>query len=298
MQCRHCEYLLFNLTQPVCPECGRPFEIEWYRFEPGSVSFNCPHCDQEYYGNDERGLPYPRQFTCVNCHQPITLQQMRVVPKDPETRGVLGDLSPWDRRRQLGLPKAWWDTFVMTLIKPGQFFRMHSGRSIKEAWLFAVIANYMAMVMACLLQIILMLGLDAAMRTMGPAGPAGAAPMPFVPLILLYGAMGLVGPLIAPLITGGIWACAIQMALFFLVPDRRSLSHTFRTVLYSMGPYALGVIPFCGGYVGGIWVVVTAISGIKEVHRTDGWRAAIAVLWPPIALIGLYVTLVFFLVFL
>ncbi|MHC4609441.1 MAG: hypothetical protein ACYS7M_03745, partial [Planctomycetota bacterium] len=60
MHCIHCGYLLFNLPRPVCPECGLPFDVCAYRFEPQVVHFACPACDQEYAGNDQRGLPWPR----------------------------------------------------------------------------------------------------------------------------------------------------------------------------------------------------------------------------------------------
>ena len=289
MHCKYCEYLLFNLTQPICPECGRSFDIEWYRFKPGEVSFNCPHCDQEYYGNDERGLPYPRQFTCVQCNQPVTLQQMRVVPKHPDAVGVFGDLSPWDRRRQTGLIKAWWQTFTMTLIRPGQFFRTHSGRSIKEAWLFAMITYYIAFASVFVYATVIFAGLGTLLTALGPAGGAAPPVFPFALMVLLYGCLAIVGPPILPFVFAGISTCTIHLALLFLAPKRKPMDYTLRTAMYAVGPYALCVIPFCGDQAGSIWTLVTLIFGVKEVHGISGWRSSIAVLWPVVALLGLYV---------
>ena len=298
VRCQHCDYLLFNLTRAVCPECGQPFSIETYAFEPGHVSFNCPHCDQDYYGNDARGLPWPRQFVCVQCKQSIALEQMRVVPLHPDAMGVVGGLkrSPWDRRHELGLFRAWWNAFTMTLVRPGTFFREHTGTSIKEAWLFSMMSLYIGMLPYFLYQIVLMWGFGAMTATLVPAG----APPPLPPLAFLaigYILAGLVLPLFMQFIVGGVWACTIQLALWVLAPGRKPLEYTFRTALYSFGPYALYLVPVCGGTVGGIWQVVTLILGIKEVHGIGGWRASIAVLWPLVVLIGLYVVIIAVLVF-
>ena len=99
MKCQNCGYLLFNLPRPVCPECGRSFDVAVYQFEPGAVSFKCPHCDREYYGTDARGLPHPREFECRGCSQQIALREMCVAPKRPGAEGILVDFSPRDRMK-------------------------------------------------------------------------------------------------------------------------------------------------------------------------------------------------------
>jgi hypothetical protein len=36
-----------------------------------------------------------------------------------------------------------------------------------------------------------------------------------------------------------------------------------------------------------VWSLVVAVHGVREVHRTTSWRAAIAVLWSVVVIIGL-----------
>ena len=281
MRCEHCDYLLFNLTQPVCPECGRAFDIGRYRFAEGAVSFNCPHCDQDYYGNDAQGLPYPREFECVKCDQHVSLNRMRVVPLTADAMGERADQSPWDRRRSLGFFSAWWETFKMTLVKPGEFFRLHSGTSIKEAWLFAMTTSYIGIAPYVVFQ----LGIVALMgATMGGAGGPRLA---FI--TVMYGVIVLVFPPLGAFVFAAIQACFIQLGLLLVAQQRKPWDYTFRTCMYASGPNALLAIPFCGAYIGGIWAIVTTIIGIKEVHQTTGWRAAVAVLWLIVLLLGLYI---------
>jgi len=277
MRCRQCEYLLFNLTHPECPECGRPFSIEEYRFEHAAVSFHCPHCDQPYYGNDERGLPVPRVFACVTCQNEIAVNQLRVVPERHDAMGFIG--STWDDRHQHGLLPAWWATFNQLLLHPSSFYRDHAGKSIREAWLFSMIASYIGLVPAMCIQILIMWGLSSGPWFTMP----GAAPPPpgfMAMMVVMYGVMAILLPLFVMFVGAGFYTLTIQLALLVLVPHRKPIDTTFRACMYSFGAYALYAIPICGSYACGIWQIVILIIGVKETHQTTGWGAAIAVLWP------------------
>jgi len=288
MKCANCDYLLFNLTQPVCPECGVTFDVTGYRFEPDSVSFHCPHCDQQYYGNDAQGLPYPREFECVRCRQHIELRQMRVVPQRHDAVGLAYELSPWDRRPELGLRRAWWGTVVMTLLKPGLFFRSHAGQSTREAWLFSMITLYVGLLPYCLYTIGFLWLVGVLLPKLSPPGAVPTVMPSMGWAVPVYLAIGLISPLFAPFVAGGVWACLIHAGLFFLAPKRKTMTHTVRTVMYAYGPYALMVVPLCGAYACAVWYLVTLIHGIKEVHQTTGWRASVAVLAPVMILVILY----------
>jgi hypothetical protein len=56
---------------------------------------------------------------------------------------------------------------------------------------------------------------------------------------------------------------------------------TFRTVAYVQGS-ALPIlfVPFCGGFVAGIWAIVCLIIGLAQMHETSTGKAAAAVLVP------------------
>ncbi len=290
MRCRQCDYLLFNLPQPVCPECGASFDTEAYRFDIGAVSFNCPHCDQSYYGNDAQGLPWPRRFVCVQCQRPVSLQELRVVPQRPDAMGQSRGWSPWDQRQELGFVRAWWETFKMTLVRPGELFRSHQGTSSADAWIFAVTSLYVGFIPMMLLHFVVFFLLATAVTGMAGAGGAPIVPVGFsmglTAVFYLIGAV--VYPLVIPFVAGGLSALTIQLALLALAPNRKSLGHTFRTALLSYGPFALCAVPFCGSSVAGVWQIVTLIIGVKEVHGISGWRAAFAVLWPLVCLLAIY----------
>ncbi|HNQ21525.1 MAG TPA: YIP1 family protein [Phycisphaerae bacterium] len=283
MNCIHCDYLLFNLPRPVCPECGQAFNVEWYRFAPGVVSFHCPHCDQQYFGNDAQGLPYPRSFTCVRCGQPVTIHELRVVPEREDARGELAVVSPWDDRPRQGLLKAWFASLRMILFQPSHFFRQHRGFSLMEGWIFALLSAVVGMVPYLLIEAIVM---SVSMGSV-PGLPWQAWLLP-----LILGAV--VGPPVAAFVGPVVQAAFIHLGLLVLAPRRKSFTHTICTAMYASAPNVWNAVPLCGPYVGAVWTLVVLITGISEVHQTSGARAALAVLWPLLFVVGMVVLVMVF----
>lgn len=61
---------------------------------------------------------------------------------------------------------------------------------------------------------------------------------------------------------------------------------TFRVLCYSAAPLILGVIPFFGPLLGGVWSIGLTIIGLKEAHRTSGSAATFAVMLPILLLLA------------
>lgn len=55
---------------------------------------------------------------------------------------------------------------------------------------------------------------------------------------------------------------------------------TVRVFCFAQSPRLLIVVPLLGGYLGFAWMLVVAVVGLQEAHRTDAWRAVAAVLVP------------------
>lgn len=275
MNCPYCDYLLFNLPQPVCPECGRPFDVCAFRFEPQAVHFACPACGQEYVGNDQRGLPWPRQFNCVKCNTPVDASSMQVIPQRADAAGVFGAAgsSPWQKRKWIGLWPAWWRTVKMTMIRPTEFFQAHREESNAEAYRFAVMTSYLGPGIGMAL-----IGLFWASCSLFVPGARGGPPLGLLAGCMWIAAM--VVPAVIPLLEGVFTGGLIHLALVFLAPHRRSFGHTYRLAQYSLGPMILCAIPLGPDSVGQIWSVVTTVIAVRTVHRVSGWVAAVAVLWP------------------
>ena len=76
---------------------------------------------------------------------------------------------------------------------------------------------------------------------------------------------------------------AIYHVCLLIVGDgQRGFGVSFRAVAYGNTPALLGIVPLCGGLVGGLWAMVLVIMAFKLGHGTDWWRAILAYFLPTI----------------
>lgn len=71
-----------------------------------------------------------------------------------------------------------------------------------------------------------------------------------------------------------------HVCLLLLGDGERGFAMTFRAVCYGGTPQLLGVVPICGGFVGGIWALVLVIMAGKLGHGTDTWKAILGYFLP------------------
>ena len=80
VRCPGCQYELWNLRAPTCPECGRGFTLSQWDFEhpgaPRDVRFACNACGAVLDGR----LPGDLPLGCPACRAPIDRQAAMVVP--------------------------------------------------------------------------------------------------------------------------------------------------------------------------------------------------------------------------
>lgn len=142
MNCVRCGYLLWNLPENRCPECGLPFEVTDYAFPPDGVAFVC-QCGQSYGGNDEQGLPAPRRFQCSQCHQQLDAAFLGVRPLQD---GVAGEPlrlgTPWERRDRVGFIRAFLDGVARLAMQPREYFRLSSASHNHGEIVFSVLCAY------------------------------------------------------------------------------------------------------------------------------------------------------------
>lgn len=88
MRCPTCQYALWNLPTPTCPECGRGFTLDRWDFAhpdaPKDIRFACNACGAVLPGR----LPGDLPLDCPACRAPIDRQGAMVVPPGPGGRGA------------------------------------------------------------------------------------------------------------------------------------------------------------------------------------------------------------------
>ena len=184
---------------------------------------------------------------------------------------------PWDRRGELGLFNAFVETLQMVLGRPAEAFTaMKREGGLGEPLLYAVIGGTLGMVAKFIYSFgFRMVGSsfagDSGHRVFGAAGMLGSIIFsPVLVIIILF-------------LTAGL----IHLCLMLVGGARQNFETTFRVICFAVGSAnPLQVVPFCGGFVAGIWGLVLYCLGLAKAHETDTGRAVLAVLLPLIICCG------------
>jgi hypothetical protein len=192
---------------------------------------------------------------------------------------------PWDERQTKGLLNAFIETLQTVLIKPvAAFTAMKREGGLGEPLLYAVIGGTFGGIFA--------VTYNFALRSFGSFGDRHDA------MEHLFGGIGWIFLLVlTPLFVAiGMFVVSaiLHVCLMIVGGAKQSFETTFRVVCFAEGSASpLLVIPFCGGFIVGIWKIVLYCIGLARAHETDTGRVVIAVLLPLIVCCGGLLLLIF-----
>ncbi|MBA4356417.1 MAG: YIP1 family protein [Humidesulfovibrio sp.] len=207
----------------------------------------------------------------------------RTEPQPDQSGQYLGPEStgspvPFEDLPRVGFFPGLWSTIRQVLTAPSVFFQTMpvSGGMAKPLIFHLLLAEFMLLCqylwgLTSLGSLSQYAG-SPELMDMG-LGMAGAGPiliLVFYPLLLILRLM---------LMTGVIHLL-LRVLFRFTGGQGSGAEATFRVLCYCAAPLVLGVIPFFGPLLGGIWSIALTIIGLKEAHRTRGSVAMFAVLVP------------------
>lgn len=274
MNCKTCDYPLWNLKTRQCPECGTAFMPGEFDFVINSTRFCCPHCDQCYFGTNQRGHLVPSEFICVQCGQPISMSQMVLRPaegvSEQQTRV---DHMPWLERAH----RPWFKRFFLTIIG-GMFGPVRMMRAVPKegstgtAWMFAL--QCFGIFLLCGIGLpFLVIGLIQMLSR----GSQATEPLVISAAVAFGGTAGLMG-------VTGLWALAAHGLLRISGGANEPLGRTTQAFCFSAGTLSMFAFPclgiYCLNFVGAIWWVISATLMLAEAQKVHGGRAAFAVITP------------------
>lgn len=278
VNCKTCDYRLWNLTARNCPECGSPFKPSDYEFTLNSVQYCCPYCDQSYYGTDETGHLIPQEFDCVGCGQHLHMDMMVLRPagnvREEQTER---DRNPWLARGKIGFAKAWFAMIGRGMVTPGPVIRVTPVESSNnDAWWFLILTSLVFTAVATMPLLVFFILI--ALATGGGGGRMMMTGMG-TPL-LVYGAVVFFGTVAFV----AIWGLVAHLILRMTGPTAGGLARTYQTLCYGAGTNVFSALPCFGcyfGWVGYIWWAVSATLMVQEGQQVSGGRAAAATLTAP-----------------
>lgn len=207
---------------------------------------------------------------------------------------------PWERRRELGWWKAFWQTTKQASRTPTAFFRakqLEAG-AIAPVGYGAIAYTVGQLLWGIQLTVLLSVGLAIALAVApsGGGGPSGAA-MGLIGLVvgLVYGVMILaitifqapVYALFGITLSGGL----THLTLYLAKRATAGFESTLRAVSYANSAHVYWGVPIVGPFVAMVWVPVVEIIGIRETHKCSTAVATFAVLAYRFVVVGALLTM-------
>lgn len=187
---------------------------------------------------------------------------------------MMGNLPPFeDRDAYGGFFPALLQTWVAACFRPTEFFEsVGNSQDLTPALIFGVLVGWIGSFVGALWGLVFQAPLLPLMRqeemTAQLIGGFGS--------IACVGLFGWLFVLIGIFINGLI----IHLFLMIFGGANQGLTMTLRVVSYAYAPQIFAAVPVIGWCVGTIWMLVLEIIGLASAHRTDTWRAALAVIAP------------------
>ncbi|MGD2124914.1 MAG: YIP1 family protein [Desulfobacteraceae bacterium] len=243
-----------------------------------TIEIICPHCNLSRTIPREKIPPGARWATCSRCKHRFEL----VVPRGgtgfeeieketgPEMKTGRSP-SPWESRSELGMGKAITLTLKAVLFSPIGFFRGAATEGgMREPLAFGLLLGSAGMMLEVFWQFLMM---SESLTSIGGGlfGP--------ITMGLIFLAAMIFCPLFVALIifTASV---IVHISLLIVRGGSSGFEATFRVICFSQATQVWGVIPLVGGLIGGIWILVVQIIGLREIHEISYLKVIIALLIP------------------
>ncbi len=228
----------------------------------------CPQC----------GFEQPKSNDCVKCGIVISkFMEYQEMAKSIEgqVREISTEekVSPWETGG--GFFWAFMRTTKEALFSPTRFFKkVSAGEGYWSPFIYGIISGVIGIGISMVLQWLLFSAF------IPPQIHA------FIPYNLFL-TLSLIG---IPLMVGSsifIGSAVTHLCLMVVGGNQKGYQATFRTISYSYCAQLFNMVPFIGGFVASVYMVVIIIIGLREGHGISTGKSALAVLLPLIVVVGL-----------
>ena len=240
----------------TCPHCHFSKNVPKEKIPRGAKWATCPICKRRF------------EFSLPEKDTPPAMEKSAPEP-DFEEHKRKG--APWEKRSDLGLWHGIYDTFKTVLFSPSTFFSSLSfDGGVKEPLAFGILVGSSGRMFGVFWHFVLFSGTLLALGqsvfshlTMGLIFLMTIVIIPFLLILSMF-----------------IYSGILHVLLVIVGGGKNRFEATFRVIAYSQATQAWVLIPFIGGWIGGIWQLAVQIIGLREIHETSYLRVIIAFLIP------------------
>lgn len=256
-----------------------------------TVTLVCPHCGFSKEIRRDRILPGIRWARCPSCRERFEIPvEAHARAEGAEAGGEAGSGmgsetgsgarrgAPWERRTELGLWASIYWTIKESLLSPDKLFKgMLYGAGLREPLAFGLLIGSLGSMIGFFWQF-LAVALASGWVSFIPLFPAEITVgvifltlMAFIPIFVAA--------------TLFVYAGMLHVMLRIVGGAKNGFEASFRVICYSQSAQALALVPFVGGWIGGLWQLIVQVIGLREIHETSYLRVFLAFLIPVVCLI-------------
>jgi len=244
-----------------------------------NIKINCPKCNYSKQVAEDKIRPGVRWATCPRCRERFDFT------RDLDRAGRKSNgriLPPWERRADTGLRKGIVQTAKQVVFSPRTFFRHTASEGgLWEPLAFGILFGSIGLMLELFWQFLMGEGSLSSIE-IDFIGDYGTS--------IVFLAAAILCPLAA---TAMICMTSLIVHLLLTVVGgaRNGFEATFRAVCYSQATQFWALIPYVGGVIASLWLVVVQIIGIREIHGVSYTRVLIAFLIPVVLVVGVVIAL-------
>jgi hypothetical protein len=247
-------------------------EPEQKTFTKGMVT--CPQC----------GFEQPETDECIKCgiimSKYVQFQEMARSVEGQVREISSEEYTPWESGE--GFIAAFFKTTQEVLFSPTKFFKKAAaGEGYWPPFIFAMISGVIGSGVALLWQWFFFSGVV----------PHQILSVTTYSFFLTVAIISIPFTIALSILVG---SGVTHLCLMMVGGNRRGFASTFRAISYSYSAALFYIVPLIGTLVGGVYLMILAILGVREGHETSTGKAVLAVLLPFIIIFGLGVLLAIF----
>jgi hypothetical protein len=240
--------------------------------EKMTVDVTCPKCGYSKQLAEDRIPPGVRWATCPRCKERFDF-----------TRGWAGAKGqgrvppPWERRAEIGLRDGILQTIKPAAFSPKAFFRHTAVQGgVKEPLAFGILFGSIGLMLELFWEFLMGEGSLSSIQVdfMADYGTS-----------LVFLAATILCPLAATFMIC-MTSLIVHLLLSVVGGGKNGFEATFRVICYSQAAQLWALIPWAGGLIASLWLVVVQVIGIREIHGVSYARVLIAFLVPAVLVVA------------
>ncbi|MBW2095181.1 MAG: zinc-ribbon domain-containing protein [Deltaproteobacteria bacterium] len=255
------------IIEITCPFCQFSKRVPSEKIPDAVKWVTCPQCRQRFAFNKKEakgaaGIPVPPPAIPYHSEQEKDRKETR---GSPSRTGA-----PWEKRSEIGLWQGILQTAKAVLFSPETLFKELTYEGGKrEPLAFGLLTGSIGSMLGLFWQSLIpggLLLLGHSFLSQFAIGIIVLIVLAMIPLMVTIGIF--------------IYTGILHVLLLMVRGANNGFEATFRVVSYSQAAQVVGIIPFIGGWVGGIWQLIIQVIGLREMHETSYLRVILAFVIP------------------